>query len=72
LPFKKYLSEDYSFAERWRKIGGKIYADSSIVLKHIGSYDYTLWDVEVVKKEVSNQSNQPNLPLPGFDLPKKS
>ncbi|MFA7219870.1 MAG: hypothetical protein WC119_05150 [Synergistaceae bacterium] len=46
--FKKYLSEDWSFCERWRAIGGKIYADTSIVLKHIGKTQYTLWDVEVV------------------------
>jgi hypothetical protein len=51
LPFKKYLSEDWSFAERWKKIGGKIYADTSVVLKHIGKTDYTLWDVEVVKTQ---------------------
>lgn len=62
LPFRKYLSEDWSFAERWKTIGGKIYADTSIVLKHIGEHNYTLWDVEVVKTQ------KPNLPPPGFDL----
>lgn len=68
LPFRKYLSEDWSFAQRWKQIGGKIYADTSIVLKHIGKHDYTLWDLEVVKtkKEVT-----PNLPEPGFDLSRK-
>ena len=25
-----YLSEDYTFCERWRGLGGKIYADTSI------------------------------------------
>lgn len=65
LPFRKYLSEDWSFAERWKNLGGKIYADTSIVLKHIGVHDYTLWDVEVVKTQ------KPNLPPPGFDLGSK-
>jgi len=46
LPFKKYLSEDWAFCERYRALGGKIYADTSIYLKHIGSTDYTLWDLK--------------------------
>jgi hypothetical protein len=68
LPFRKMLSEDWSFAERWRNIGGKIWADTSIVLKHIGRCDYSLFDVEVVKKTKPPTNN---LPLPGFDLPQK-
>jgi hypothetical protein len=65
LAFRKYLSEDWSFCERWRAIGGKIYADTSIVLKHIGKIDYSLFDVELIK------STKPVLPSPGFDLEKK-
>lgn len=75
---KKYLSEDWSFADRWKSIGGKIYADTSIVLKHWGKYPYSLWNVEVVstkaseqktvKAEVQTQNKMPSLPLPGFDL----
>jgi hypothetical protein len=64
VPFRKLLSEDWSLCERWKQIGGKIYADTSIVLNHIGSYDYTLWDVEVVKSQKSN------VPPAGFNLPK--
>ena len=67
LPFRKYLSEDWSFCERWKMLGGKIFADTSIVLKHIGKTEYTLWDVDVVKTQASQQ---PNVPAPGFDLPK--
>jgi len=74
LPFRKYLSEDWSFAERWKRIGGKIYADTSIVLRHIGKTDYNMWDVNVVKTEIPNQNGLPNkipqLPQPGFDLQK--
>jgi hypothetical protein len=53
---KKYLSEDWAFADRWHSIGGEIYADTSIVLKHIGKYSYELWNEKV------------NLPPAGFDL----
>ena len=63
--FKKYLSEDWSFNQRWRDIGGKIYADTSIALRHIGKVNYTIWDFEVVKNE------GPQIPPAGFDLEKK-
>jgi len=53
---KKYLSEDWAFADRWKSIGGKIYADTSIVLKHIGKHSYELWDEKI------------NLPKAGFNL----
>lgn len=64
LPFKKYLSEDWSFCQRWKAIGGKLYADTSIVLKHIGKIDYALYNVELVKVP----KNGPVPPSPGFDL----
>ena len=46
---RKYLSEDWSYCYRWKKIGGKIFADTSIVLKHIGKADYSLFNVEMKK-----------------------
>lgn len=45
--FKKYLSEDWSMCYRWKNIGGKIYADTSVVLAHHGRVPYLLWNVEV-------------------------
>lgn len=33
-----YLSEDYTFCYRWRKMGGSVYADASIQLTHSGHY----------------------------------
>ena len=54
--FKKYLSEDWSWCERWRSLGGQIFADTSIVLRHIGKMSHTLWDVEIVAhKQPVNQ-----------------
>ena len=35
-----YLSEDWMFCSRWKKMGGKIYVDVSIHLNHTGIEDY--------------------------------
>jgi hypothetical protein len=35
------LSEDYHFCEIWRKHGGKIHANPSIKLEHVGTYIYS-------------------------------
>lgn len=35
-----YLSEDFTFCYRWRKMGGKIWLDKQSKLTHIGSYEF--------------------------------
>ena len=35
-----YLSEDFAFCQRWRKLGGKIWLDTRSNLTHIGVYKY--------------------------------
>jgi len=35
-----YLSEDFTFCHRWRKIGGKIWLDRETKLTHIGSFQF--------------------------------
>jgi hypothetical protein len=37
---KEYMSEDYTFCKRWRDMGGKIWADLTIQLNHIGYYTF--------------------------------
>lgn len=34
---RRYLSEDYAFCRRWQQIGGKIHADVTTVLGHVGN-----------------------------------
>lgn len=41
----KYMGEDYSFCERVRQCGYKIYADTTIRLGHIGKYRYSWEDM---------------------------
>ncbi len=35
-----YLSEDYTFCQRWRAIGGTVWLDPRGVLTHVGSHDF--------------------------------
>ena len=66
-PFKKYLSEDWAACQRWRQLGGKIWADTSMVLRHHGKIDYTLFPVEF---KYVNKFDLPTPPPPGFNLEK--
>lgn len=34
----RYLSEDWTFCANWRDLGGKIYVDKRVLLRHAGSY----------------------------------
>ena len=38
---RRYLSEDYAFCRRWQEIGGKIFADVTTTLGHIGNIRFT-------------------------------
>jgi hypothetical protein len=34
------LSEDYGFCHRWRQLGGQVWADPTIRLGHVGSFNF--------------------------------
>jgi hypothetical protein len=34
----RYYSEDWMFCENWRDIGGKVWVDKRVLLRHMGSY----------------------------------
>jgi hypothetical protein len=37
---RAYTSEDFTFCKRWRAMGGKIWADLTITLNHIGYFTF--------------------------------
>ena len=53
---------------RYKELGGKIHADTSIVLKHHGKIPFSLWNVQVVQKK-KEDAPKPT-PVPNFEAPK--
>lgn len=46
----RFLSEDYGFCRYWQKVGGKIWVDPTINLKHFGRIKYTGKMLEFLKR----------------------
>jgi hypothetical protein len=38
----RYYSEDWTFCENWRDIGGKVYVDKRVLLRHSGAYVFCM------------------------------
>lgn len=57
---RDYLSEDYTFCDRWSKIGGEIWADTSLVLDHSGHYKFQGRGLTKEELETSIKQSTPN------------
>jgi hypothetical protein len=62
----RYYSEDWTFCENWRDIGGQVFVDKRVLLKHTGTYvfDYQTQDklyADLHEIAVANQANQPQI-----------
>jgi hypothetical protein len=47
--WKRFLSEDWYFCQRWREIGGKVIMHTGIEAKHIGTAVYPLPPQEIIE-----------------------
>ena len=62
----RYYSEDWTFCENWRDIGGQVWVDKRVLLKHTGTYvfDYQTQDklyADLHQIALANQGNQPQI-----------
>jgi hypothetical protein len=48
----RYYSEDWSFCENWRDVGGKVWVDKRVLLRHTGTYVFDYAAQEQVYKEL--------------------
>lgn len=68
---RRYLSEDWWFCQKWRDIGGRVWIDRSVVLKHSGSalYPLSYQEQTIFKRPCSPVVVQKPLDQPGVDSP---
>jgi len=48
----RYYSEDWTFCENWRDLGGKVFVDKRVLLRHSGSYVFCMENQEHLLKTV--------------------
>jgi hypothetical protein len=59
----RYYSEDWTFCENWRDLGGKVYVDKRILLKHVGTYTFDFGTHEQLYKDLSALFNPGQTPV---------
>jgi hypothetical protein len=48
----RYYSEDWTFCENWRDLGGKVWVDKRVLLKHTGTYVFDYAAQEQLYKDL--------------------
>jgi hypothetical protein len=48
---RRYLSEDWYFCQRWLELGGKVFADTRVILRHEGR---AVWPLQSQQTEIHN------------------
>jgi hypothetical protein len=54
----RYYSEDWTFCENWRDLGGKVWVDKRVLLKHTGTYVFDFNTQEQLYKDLHNLALQ--------------
>jgi hypothetical protein len=54
----RYYSEDWTFCENWRDLGGKIWVDKRVLLRHTGSYTFDFATQEPLYKALHEMALQ--------------
>jgi hypothetical protein len=64
----RYYSEDWTFCENWRDLGGKIWVDPRITLKHTGTYTFDFNTQEQLYQDLK-RVQEPPVAVPDTALP---
>ena len=54
----RYFSEDWTFCANWRDMGGRVWVDKRVLLKHTGSYTFDFQTQEPLYKALQGVYNQ--------------
>jgi len=52
----RYYSEDWTFCENWRDLGGKVWVDKRVLLRHTGTYVFDYAAQDNLYKELHNMA----------------
>ena len=59
----RYLSEDWYFCERWNRLGGTVYADTTVQTRHMGRFYYPAPKAQIVDALNSYMRSESNVVL---------
>jgi hypothetical protein len=58
----RYYSEDWTFCENWRDLGGQIFVDKRVLLKHTGTYVFDFGTHEKLYHDLAEMYNTGGIP----------
>lgn len=59
----RYYSEDWTFCENWRDLGGRVWVDKRILLKHTGTYTYDAQGQAATYQALHEELKDGNAPI---------
>jgi hypothetical protein len=65
----RYYSEDWAFCENWRDLGGEVWVDKRVLLKHSGTYVFSNENQEQAYKDLHAQAQSNSQPAKTIQLP---
>jgi hypothetical protein len=60
----RYYSEDWTFCENWRDLGGKVWVDKRVLLKHTGTYVFDFQAQDQLYKDLHAMALQNGVAAP--------
>ena len=60
----RYYSEDWTFCENWRDIGGQVWVDKRVLLRHTGTYTFAHDAQEKLVQDFASLINPPTNAVP--------
>ena len=55
----RYYSEDWTFCENWRDLGGQVWVDKRVLLRHTGTYTFSHEAQEKLMQDFAAMTNSP-------------
>jgi hypothetical protein len=60
----RYYSEDWTFCENWRDLGGKVWVDTRVLLRHTGTYTFDFATQDQLYQDLHALQQQNQAPVP--------